>query len=240
MKHRSLILFICSLTASVTTTMASSILDEGLLLYLPWDTSMKASVAAGENAPNKSENIEVVEGKFGKGVKLSEDARLNYPGRDNFDIQEGTIAFWAKRDIPWKQTDKGFILVKAIAGQNWNQSSFYFSITPYGQLRVWLWNEEKQQTLYMVTPIPPQADVWYHLAATFIDGEVRIYVNGEEGSYTNNGKGDPMMMMPSGEVKNLQIGSDYDHGFQGVFDEFRVYNRVLSPGEIKKLYELNP
>lgn len=246
MKKQPLLLLLTLVTGltgsafAAESTSEETNLEEGLTLYLPWDTSMEAATAVGVKTPNKDTSTSLVEGKSGKGVKLAGKARLYYPGKDNFTIQEGTVAFWAKRDLPWKQDEVGFIMVKAIAGKAWNQSSFYFSVTQYGQIRVWLWDADKNQTLYMVTPVPPQADVWYHLAATFTDGEVRIFVDGEEGSYTNDGKGDPMMVMPSGDVKYLQIGSDYNHSFEGVMDEFRVYNRVLSPKEIKALYNLKP
>ncbi|WFB36969.1 LamG domain-containing protein [Kiritimatiellota bacterium B12222] len=235
MKKLSFLLFIAIIS---NHAFASEALQEGLTLYIPWDSSMEATTAEGVKTPTKDQSTQLVEGKSGTGVELTGSARLYYPGKDNFNIQEGTIAFWAKRNMSWKESDEGFILVKAIAGSGWNQNSFYFSITPHNQIRVWLWDSEKKQTLYMVAPVPSQANVWYHLAATFTDGEVRIYVNGEEGSYTPDGKGDPMMVMPSGDVKNLQIGSDYNHAFEGVIDEFRVYNRVLSPEEIKALYNL--
>ncbi|MDF3128765.1 LamG domain-containing protein [Kiritimatiellaeota bacterium B1221] len=235
MKNTFKILLFACLTGNA---IASESLDKGLTLHLSWNDSMEASTAAGIKTPTKDQSTQLVEGKSGKGVELTGSARLYYPGKDNFNIQEGTIAFWAKRNASWKQEDEGFILVKAIAGKGWNQDSFYFSITPHNQIRVWIWDHEKKQTLYMVSPVPAQANVWYHLAATFTDGEVRIYVNGEEGSYTGDGKGDPMMVMPSGDVKHLQIGSDYNHAFEGVMDEFRVYNRVLSPEEIKALYNL--
>jgi capsule polysaccharide export protein KpsC/LpsZ len=81
---------------------------------------------------------------------------------------------------------------------------------------------------------------WYHLACTFRDGEVRIYVNGEEGSYTPDGKGDPMLVMPSGYVKHVQVGSDYNKAFGGVMDEVRIYNDALTPEQIKAIFEYQP
>lgn len=239
MKKQPLILLLTLITAAISSAFAAdSKLDEGLTLYLPWDTSLEATIAAGVKTPNKEQSTSLVEGKSGKGVKLSGSAQLYYPGKDNFNIQKGTIAFWAKRDLSWKQKELGFVMVKAIAGETWNQSSLYFSVTRWNQIRLGIFDRYKKQTLYMVRPVPAQADVWYHLAATFTDGEVHIYLNGEEGSYVSDGLGDPMMVMPSGDVKYLQIGSDYNHAFEGVMDEFRVYNRVLSPEEIKALYEL--
>ncbi|WFB36975.1 LamG domain-containing protein [Kiritimatiellota bacterium B12222] len=241
MKKPPLLYFITLIAGFAGNIFASdSKLDEGLTLYLPWDSSTEAVIAAGDKTPNKDQDTKLVEGKFGNGVALTGDARLYYPGKDNFNIQEGTIAFWAKRNASWKQDEAGFIMVKAVAGGIWDQNSLYFSITRWKQIRLGIFDSHKHQTIYMVRPVPAQENVWYHLVATFKDGEVHVYLNGEEGSYTNDGQGDPMLIMPTGDVKFLQIGSDYNHSFEGILDEFRVYNRALSPEDVKALYELKP
>ena len=71
-----------------------------------------------------------------------------------------------------------------------------------------VWNSEGKQTMYMISPAPGEAGEWYHLAFTCRDGEVRIFVNGHEGSYTSDGVGDAMMVMPTGDAKVFQVGSD--------------------------------
>ena len=216
------------------------ITTEGMLFYAPLDDSADANSAIGAKGPKTNKETRLVEGKFGQGVELKGEARLYYSGIDNFNLSEGTVAFWAKRYKSWSQKESGYILFKAVAGPGWNRNSLYFQTTQWGQLRVWIWDNDSKQTLYMVRPLPPAADEWYHLAFTFSDGEVRIYVNGQEGSYTDDGKGDPMMVMPSGKVETIQFGSDYNHSFDGVLDELRIYNRVLSPENIKALYEHVP
>lgn len=214
-------------------------LDEGLLFYAPLDGKADAVVAAGSASPTQNRATRFVDGRFGQGIELTDNAQLYYSGVDHFKLQEGTVAFWANRHQPWDQR-KACTLFKAVAGPGWNRNALYFIITSWNQLRVWIYDDESQQTLYMTRPLPSSTNEWYHLAFTYTDGEARIFVNGEEGSYTSDGQGDPMMVMPSGVVETIQFGSDYDHSFEGVYDEMRIYDRVLSPEEIQALVKYVP
>lgn len=221
------------------TVMAQNALTDGLTFYAPLDGSPDAALAAGAKAATKETDIKFVEGKFGQGVELKEKAQLYYSGDLNFNISEGTVAFWVKRHEKWGGSKQGYVLFKA-AVANWNKSSLYLMITEYSQLRAWVFSDDGKQALIMSpNGIPYVGEEWYHMAMTFTDGSVMIYVNGAEISYGT--KVDPMMVMPTGVAKNIQFGSDYDGAkFNGVMDELRIYKRVLSADEIKKLYEFVP
>jgi len=71
---------------------------------------------------------------------------------------------------------------------------------------------------------------WHHVALTFDEGEVKIYLNGSvegEGSVTS-----PL----SGNVLTLKVAADSDgqNLFLGIIDEVRVYNRALGEDEINQ------
>lgn len=231
---------IAAISTCAGLTQAASVPTDGLTFYAPLDGSYEAQAGEGSVTPNKNQSTQFVEGRFGEAVELAGEGRLYYPGTGTFNLSEGTVTMWANRNKAWKQAGEGYILMKAVAGPGWNKNSLYFMVTAHNQIRVWVWSNDQKQTLYMISPVPEQANEWVHLAFSYTDGEVRIYVNGEEGSYTGDGRGDPMMVMPSGNVKYLQIGSDYNHAFEGAIDEVRVYNRVLSPEEIKAVYTYTP
>jgi hypothetical protein len=213
--------------------------DDGLLFYAPLDGALEVVLAAGAASPSEHRDLQFVEGRFGQAVHLTGRARLYYRGGANFNFLEGTVAFWANRDVVWGQR-KSCTLFKVVGGPGWNRNALYFIITSSNRLRVWLYDDESRAIIYMTQSLPEHPEEWYHLAFTFKDGEVRIFVNGEEGEYTSDGRGDPLMLMPDVPVPLLQFGSDYDHSFEGRFDELRVYGRVLSPEEIRALFEWEP
>lgn len=212
--------------------------DEGLLFYAPMNGDAKAAVAAGDPAPYKARDLNFVEGKFGQAVEIKDKAQLYYAGGDNFNFGSGTVSMWVKRNKPWKADM--FILFKGWA-DDWNKNSFYLATTDYAQLRVWIWNDEKDQTTVR-TPngISYQADQWYHLATTFEDGGVRVYIDGEEISYGISS--DATLEMPLAQLKRFTIGSDYtpDVVLDGLIDELRIYDRPLSAEDVKALYEYQP
>jgi len=75
-------------------------------------------------------------------------------------------------------------------------------------------------------------NTWYHAAATYDGGTMRLYLNGAEvGSTAKTGS------IPSGSVVPIHIGrspegSNYMHG---AIDDVRVYSSALSPAEIAEL-----
>jgi Concanavalin A-like lectin/glucanases superfamily len=82
-----------------------------------------------------------------------------------------------------------------------------------------------------------KAGIWQHICGTFESSTSRtVYLNGvAEG--TGVGSEDV-------QANNIQVGSNIDsHGIsinfsQGLIDDVRIYNRTLTPDEIKRLYNL--
>ncbi len=81
---------------------------------------------------------------------------------------------------------------------------------------------------YGKSPIPLNA--WTHLAATYDQQVLRLYVNGVE--VANQPRTTPI----AASTKPLYLGGDPTFGqyFKGLIDQVRVYNRALSPGEIQQ------
>ena len=80
-------------------------------------------------------------------------------------------------------------------------------------------------------------NTWYHIVATFDDSadKVRLYINGVlDKEYTETQK-------PAITDNPVRIGQGGNYDFQntwfnGIIDEVRIYNRVLSPAEILAHY----
>jgi hypothetical protein len=76
---------------------------------------------------------------------------------------------------------------------------------------------------------------WRHLAATFGDGQLSIYV---DGALKNSVKA-PASLVPS--THRLRIGRGSfapDRAFHGVIDEVAIFNRALTADEVKAIYRM--
>lgn len=78
---------------------------------------------------------------------------------------------------------------------------------------------------------------WDHLACTFIDAAnvVKCYQNGVE-TFSDT---TTFTSSPADSIYPLHIGTTIaDEPWDGLIDEVRIYNRVLTPQEIKRLYKI--
>lgn len=85
-------------------------------------------------------------------------------------------------------------------------------------------------------PFGVAADQWTHLVGSY-DGElVRLYTNGVLAASTPFSGSIPYSGSPS---PPLEIGYNHvwpDNSLEGAIDDVRVYDRALSPEEIRRLY----
>lgn len=78
-----------------------------------------------------------------------------------------------------------------------------------------------------------EAGNWYNLSVTYDLKTIKFYVNGKLQDQKNvNG-----VINPSDEEIYVAKHSKYDYYFNGLIDDFQVYNRSLSPDEVFKLSE---
>jgi len=104
-----------------------------------------------------------------------------------------------------------------------------------------VWNGNKKVGWRVTTANNPDAgidsttviefDKWYHVAGTYKSGQIRVYVNGamETEGTTITGK----IKATTGE---LWIGKYWGGGcddFDGIIDEFGIFNKVLTADDIK-------
>jgi large repetitive protein len=83
------------------------------------------------------------------------------------------------------------------------------------------------------TQYPFDGNTWVHLAATYDGAEIRFYFNGIKESSK------PATIAIATNTLPLSIGAQGSTRlFQGSMDEVRVYNRALTPGEVRRLANL--
>ena len=77
----------------------------------------------------------------------------------------------------------------------------------------------------------PSANTWYHVIMLRDNGTIKFYVNGVQTSLTSSA-------VPTTPTNYFRVGSQTGiRFFPGLIDEVRVYNRALTPTEIRQLYK---
>jgi hypothetical protein len=144
---------------------------------------------------------------------------LNLVNEDYF-----SFAFWARLD----------------STSNPNNPRLVTPVNTSGQIWV-LWSPAYHGVgFYPPVPSPePELQVWKHYVVTYdrLAGTYQVYVDGHKTAESTN----PAYINPSPAGRQWVIGSSenlstYFDPWRGTFDDFRIYNRVLFPGDVKALY----
>ena len=164
----------------------------------------------------------------------------------------GSVAFWMNADVIdftgintvfWAgdNTDGGGFgwenemhvhLESAVPG-TWNggELSFFAIANP----NTFLFTDPEKGTIPENTPVNPilMGDLeWHHVAATWGDGFVKLYIDGElinESAYVST----------SYELTNIFIGQmgNGDRKYKGKLDDVRIYSNVISAEKVDSLYQ---
>ena len=127
-----------------------------------------------------------------------------------------TVSAWVKSPTLGTFGSNMFIVSKSPVNTNWNL------FLEAGSL---IWRSTNQ-----ITTSRPSSNVWHHIAATQANTAAKIYVDGvqiQSGTMNAIANG-------GGAILIGQYGAGYF--FNGLIDEVRIYNRVLSGAEIQDLF----
>lgn len=146
----------------------------------------------------------------------------------NFSYNEHTISGWIRPSDDG--TGRGVI---------WLDKSSQHVQLGYDSDKLWyeIQGDDADSTIYNFF-VPFEYDEWYHILGSWDGDIVRFYVNGElvgaqQTTEFNTVRGPD-------NTRDIKIGSDWnDTGpwLNGVAADIRLYNRTLSPSEVKTLYE---
>jgi hypothetical protein len=150
-------------------------------------------------------------------ISVANNALLNF--------QDGiTISCWLNaRALPDKET---FLLSHG----SW-QNRWKLSITPDRKLR---WTVNTFNSIADLDGLAPlKTDSFYHVAATYSEGLMALYLNGELHSFrTMNGK---MRTTSAAFLIGQMLPGDNAYNFKGVIDEVKVFDYALTPDAVKLL-----
>ena len=225
--------------------------DPALIFSADFDNySAKASHAAGkfENSGIKQDlSLRMFPGVAGKGnaVNLKANERITYSAYKNFDPRQGTVSFWLSPQA-WNYDKKGL-------------ASFFE--TRFGEYYFGIYEENKYGTFSFVicTFKPKYREIgqvrftmskkawamkrWHKIDAVWNNKMMALYLDGglvKPLPYTKN----PCLFSRQVEFPETAPGRWMQLGWghktlqdSTAFDDFKIYNRVLSVAEIKEAYE---
>jgi hypothetical protein len=205
----------------------------GLVAYWKFDegSGIVASDSSGNgNAGTLRNGPQWVDGVSGKALKFDGvDDFVYVPHSSSLDIvgNQMTVEYWMKLSVDWEPGmntnmiiyDKGDAYVGSMIGSS---GAHRFNLpykTPYPETNKNSWT----------------AGVWYHIADIYDGSYIRIYVNGVLD------KAEPISGPIPRSTINLAIGAHclqaWPFYFNGIIDEFAIYNRAKTPEEIKADYD---
>jgi len=152
-------------------------------------------------------------------ITVENDPVLNF--------QDGiTVTCWFNADaLPEKET---FLLSHG----SW-QSRWKISVTPDRYLR---WTVKTLDGIADVDGTHAlQTDSFYHLAATYDDGLLALYLNGDLHNYQDLSGKIRTTVFPF--LMAQMLPADANYNFKGVLDEVRIYDYAMTPDSVKALYE---
>lgn len=237
---------IVMLLAAVTVLSAAqtvSAADDGLLFYLSGEKGFQADYAAGRAEPTFLNGVEIVsDGARGKGFSMAHFSQLfAYDAPGNMYAERGTLSFyWRPRDPVGKTP---FILVQVGPSDHSDLIMNFMRIDYNGEGGIDAYVSDINLGLARVSyksSTLPEAKKWYHIAFTWDETKgVRLYFDG-----ALVGKKDTTAVFYSGldqfgtgcrGITPHYVGSEGNFIRGGDFDEFQIYDRMLTDDQVARL-----
>lgn len=205
--------------------------DPTLSVYYSFDEESK-TVKDGSKNGNDGEvqgNAKWEKGVYGKAIALDTNIWVNMNGPEfkNGPVDGFTLALWVNHNgSPNPQT-----LLDAV-GTTIESGLYHMEIRP-GGFRFFHRNETNT-TVFNINPGPViDSGKWVHFAGTYDSdsGDAKTYIDGKE---THSVKGSGKLSAEWGV--NAGIGHHKnDRWYQGLLDDYYIFNRALSESEINQI-----
>ncbi|MEM7824702.1 MAG: LamG-like jellyroll fold domain-containing protein [Candidatus Aenigmatarchaeota archaeon] len=206
--------------------------DVSLVGY--WNLDEGSGTTAYDNSGNNNHGTLVnnptwVAGKFGNALRFQNQMwhYVNIPDSDilDFGTSDFSVSFWYKAELPYTQAAP-----VSKKGSGWNDPGWVFITSPGSPTISFCGNTNAAACAGWNF-----GDTnWHHVVGVRIGGSLYIYGDGIFRSVISH----PSYANSSSNNEPLRIG--YDDGWynsvNGIIDEVRIYNRLLSADEIRMLY----
>ncbi len=234
--------FICALILGLwCTTCAAASPEPGLLFYLSGDQQFNADYAAGNGTPNYNRYVKIIpDGARGPGFQCADNQVLSYWAPGNIYSQRGTLSFFWRSRYAVGATAFPLFRVAYADSSSWDMAWLRVDYNGHG-FDAFVTDASLARTRVSVTVDPfPKPNEWVHLAISWDETRgIRFYVNGKLAAINETGgafnTGLDQFGPHSRVISPHQVQSDYNFVRGGDIDEVRIYDRMLTDGDVATL-----
>lgn len=228
-------MYVVLILVLVCSTFATADLQDGLVLYMPFDEGEgKETTDLSENGFKGavSGNAKWVDGKFGKALEFSASADfVEVADNAAFHIEDAiTQAAWIKLNrLPGAHA----VIFGTRAGGGARHIGFGYGMNPSNGIKVWTNGANGGFKDINDNATKLEVGTWYYVSYTHTtadNGKVKIYVDGKVTSEQDSGN----PVAPAGTKSRIQIGTWAGEAWPGHVDEVRLWNRALSDAEMEQ------
>jgi hypothetical protein len=215
------------------TTPNINTLNDGLIAYYPFNGNANDESGNGNNGSlngpiltsNRKGNANSAYSFDGINDELRITTSRGYPQFSN-PQNSFSIVGW------FKTSSIGFIY------QNGSEDGWHgVEVSTGGKLRFWIqntsWDSNPPNAIF--SDLAYNDNNWHFFAATYSNSKLSLYIDNK---LINTSNFSGSLLSSGGWDAGIAIGFAYKHGYylNGIIDDIRIYNRVLTEQEITQLY----
>jgi len=202
------------------------------LIYISFDGTTAADAGKAKVAVTGGKAMKFRPGKVGKGADFLTGGCLEYTGLPPINTKSGTVELWVKPAHDNRELEDHYYVQFFRDGKALMELKFY-QVECSPQVTVWTGRRTFRRYGGGIAK-----DNWNHIVVTWdsTDPDVtglHLYRNGSQTGY-------PAAYQPMPQPTMLRVGCkspEEGHFAKAVVDEICIYNRSLTPLQVKALYE---
>ena len=160
----------------------------------------------------------------------SNNCKLHCPWPSNIQGDTISVAFWIKLESNWSGWGQVFTIGKE--GTDWKDIRFGIDIQSDRIVRFSISDGSNATSYNGPYNSAISTGVWYHIAAIYDNGLMRLYINGNPANQLHSYS---ITITPNFSGTKINIGGNSSEAGECTINDVRIYNHALSKKEVQEL-----